>query len=83
MGACTLYTALFMWDYREGMQITRYKSSYTVYRNTDEELKMYPKSYITDNQLLSSDHPTKLEDCDDLPKGKPRFWRSFALPQMA
>ena len=70
MGMTTLALAAFMWDFRDGMQVTRYKSGYTIYRPDDPDLRMYPKSYITDNKLLPSNHPTKLEDCDGLPEGR-------------
>lgn len=70
MGICTFAVGVWMWDWRKGVQITRYKSSYMIFRPDDPVLRMYPKEYITDNHLLPSDHPTKLEDCDDLPKGK-------------
>lgn len=67
----------FMYDWREGVQISRYKSSYTILRPNDPILKMYPRHYITDNQLLPADHPTKLEDCDDLPKGRSIYRHSI------
>ena len=58
-----------MYDWRNGLQIVRYKPQYTVFRPDDALTKLYPKHYITDNHLLPADHPTKLEDCDGLPKG--------------
>lgn len=70
LGLTTAACLMFMYEWRNGVQITRYKSSYMVYRPNDPILKMYPKEYITDNELLPADHPTKLEDCDDLPRGR-------------
>lgn len=82
LGLCTISSIAFMIRNRDGIQVSRYKDEYMIYRPTDGEVRMYPREYITDKHLLSADHPTKIEDCDDLPRGIPvqgASYRRFSL----
>lgn len=60
------FAAYFYQFYHERYEymeyIPRFRARYTVYRPDDPRVMLLPKSYITDKQYLSPDHPEHLED---------------------